>query len=210
MDQGFSFTKKMKDGDIIVEDGTLAFYAYVLKSGKAKVLKDIEGRLVVIGTLHAGDVFGDMAFLGGEKRTASVIADGNVEVEVIGRDTFMEALEQLPQGVRTKLEAMVSTLNGITEVHSRFRAHLSELQALREKIIDLKSFEREVDEMPELLRAVAVALVHRLNASIEGCTRLAAQAEEAVKPINSLSFSPIHQREVALNDCAEKGRTTKK
>ncbi|MBI3779948.1 MAG: cyclic nucleotide-binding domain-containing protein, partial [candidate division NC10 bacterium] len=99
----------MKDGEIIVEDGTLAFYAYVLKSGKAKVLKDIEGRLVVIGTLHAGDVFGDMAFLGGEKRTASVIADGNVEVEVIGRDTFMEALEQLPQGVREKLEAMVST-----------------------------------------------------------------------------------------------------
>jgi len=43
--------------------------------------------------------------------------------------------------------------------------------------------------MPELLRRVVIALVRRLNASIEGCTKLASQAEEAVKPINSLSFS---------------------
>ena len=190
MDQSFSFTKKIKSGETIVEEGTWAFYAYVLKSGKAKVLKNINGRLVVIGTLHAGDIFGDMAFLVGEKRTASVIADGDVEVEVIGRDTFMEAIEQLPQGVRSKLKAIVSTVTGITEIQSRLRAYLGELQALREMIIDLKSFEREVDAMPELLRRVVIALVHRLNASSEGCTRLAAQAEEAVKAIDSLSFSP--------------------
>ncbi len=64
-----------------------------------------------------------------------------------------------------------------------------ELQHMRAKMIDQQSFERDREKMPELLRAVAVALVRRLNASIEGCTRLAAQAEEAVKPINSLSFS---------------------
>ena len=190
MNQSFSLTKKIKGGETIVEEGTWAFYAYVLKSGKAKVLKNIDGRLVVIGTLHAGDIFGDMAFLGGEKRTASVIADGNVEVEVIGRDAFMEAIDHLPQGVRATLKAMVSTLTGITEIQSRLRAQLGELQALREKIIDLKSFEREVEAMPELLRGMVIALVHRLNASIEGCNRLAAQAEEAAKAIDSLSFSP--------------------
>ncbi len=58
-----------------------------------------------------------------------------------------------------------------------------------EKIVGLKSFEREVEKLPELLRRVVIALAERLNASIEGCTKLAAQAEEAVKPINSLSFS---------------------
>ena len=51
MDQSLAFTKTIKGGETIVEEGTWAFYAYVLKSGKAKVLKNINGRLVVIGAL---------------------------------------------------------------------------------------------------------------------------------------------------------------
>ncbi len=44
--------------------------------------------------------------------------------------------------------------------------------------------------MPELLRRVVIGLAERVNASIEGCTNLPAQAEEAVKTIDPLSFSP--------------------
>jgi hypothetical protein len=72
---------------------------------------------------------------------------------------------------------------------STSRRHSRPIRIVLEKIVDLKSLEREVEKMPELLRAVAVALVERLNASIEGCTKLAAQAEEAVKAIGSPSFS---------------------
>ena len=67
--------------------------------------------------------------------------------------------------------------------------HSRSIRILLEKIVDLKSLEREVEKMPELLRRVVIALAERLNASIEGCTKLATQAEEAVKVIGSLSFS---------------------
>ena len=40
-----------------------------------------------------------------------------------------------------------------------------------------------------VLRRMVIALVERLNTSIEGCTTLGAPAEEAVKAIGSLSFS---------------------
>ena len=73
---------------------------------------------------------------------------------------------------------------------STSRRHSRPIRILLEKILDLKSFEREVEEMPELLRRVVIALVQRLNTSIEGCMKLAAQAEETVKAIDSLSFSP--------------------
>ncbi len=73
---------------------------------------------------------------------------------------------------------------------STSRRHSRPIRVLLEKIVDLKSLEREVEKMPELLRRVVIALVQRLNASIEGCTKLAAQAEEAVKVIGSLSYSP--------------------
>jgi hypothetical protein len=102
----------------------------------------------------------------------------------------MEALEQLPAGLRAKLKAMVSDLTGITDIQGRLLIYLSELRELQKKMIDVKGFEREVETMPELLRKVVVALVRRLNASIEGCTALAAQAEEAVKMIDSISPSP--------------------
>ena len=76
----------------------------------------------------------------------------------------------------------------MTEVNGRLAALLYELQHMHAKMIDLQSFERDIEKMPELLRRVAIALVQRLNASVEGCTKLAAQVEETVKGIDSLSL----------------------
>ena len=184
------WTEKIKDGGSILEEGSWPFYAYILKSGRAKVFKNIDGKRVLIRTLSEGDIFGEIAFLEDAKRTASVIADGNVEVEMIAKDTFMEALDQLPQGVRSRLSTLFSDLKAMTEVNGRLVTLLYELQHMRAEMIDLKSFEREVEKMPELLRRVVIALVQRLNASVEGCTKLAAQVEETVKGIDSLSLPP--------------------
>jgi CRP-like cAMP-binding protein len=186
MGQVPSRTETIKDGETIVEEGTWAFYAYILKSGKAKVLKNINDRPVLIRTLSKGDVFGEMSFLGGMRRTASVVADGDVEVEMISKDAFMDALDQLPQDARAKLNTLLSDLTGVTEVNGRLMALLDELKKLRAKTIDLGSFESEVEKMPELLHRMVIALIQRLNASVESCTKLAAQVEEAVKAIEIL------------------------
>ena len=188
MNQVLSRTERIKDGETIVEEGTWAFYAYILKSGKAKVLKIIDDRPVLIRTLSKGDVFGEMAFLGGVRRTASVIADGDVEVEMVSKDAFMDALDQLSQDVRSKLNILFSDLSGMTEVNGRLMALLDELQKMRARTIDLRSFQTEVEKMPELLHRMVIALVQRLNASVESCSTLAAQVEEAVKAIELLSL----------------------
>ncbi len=182
------WTEKIKDGGSILEEGSWPFYAYILKSGRAKVFKNIDGKRVLIRTLSEGDIFGEIAFLEDAKRTASVIADGNVEVEMIARDTFMEALDQLPQDVRSRLNTLFSDLKVMTEVNGRLVALLYELQHMRANMIDLKPFERELEKMPELLRRVVIALVQRLNTSLEGCTELAAKVEETVKASASLSL----------------------
>ena len=186
------WTEKIKDGETILEEGSWPFYAYILKSGRAKVFKNIDGKQVLIRTLSEGDIFGEIAFLEDAKRTASVIADGDVEVEKIAKDTFMEVLDQLPQDVRSRPNTLFSDLTAMTEVNSRLVALLYELQHMRAKMIDLKSFEREIEKMPELLRRVVIGLVQRLNASVEGCTKLAGKVEETVKAIDSLSL-PLTQ-----------------
>ncbi len=57
------WTNKIKDGGIILEEGSWPFYVYILKSGRAKVFKIIDGNPVLIRTLSEGDIFGEFAFL---------------------------------------------------------------------------------------------------------------------------------------------------
>ena len=177
--------EKIKDGEPILEEGTWAYYGYVLKSGKAKVFKNIDGRQVLIGTLKEGDIFGEVAFLGGAKRTASVIADGDVEVDMIPRDSFFDALNDLPDELRSKLSALVSDLTLMDEVRGRILSFLPDLEDLKAKKVDPGSLQKEIEDVPEILGRVIMALAQRLNASVEGMAKLGAQAEETDKVIDS-------------------------
>jgi hypothetical protein len=191
MEKEITSTEKIKNGEYILKEGTWAFYAYVMRSGKAKVIKNIHGKPVQVGILNKGDIFGEMTFLGGVKRTASVVADGDVEVGLIPRDSFVEALEQLPKDGRAKLDAMVSDLTCITEVCGHLVGRLKEVKEIESRIIDLKKFEKEIPEMPELLRQIAITLAERLNSGIQGCTKLSGQVEEAIKAIDTISLSAV-------------------
>ena len=189
MEQVVTRTEKIKNGEYIIEEGTWAFYAYVLQSGKANVLKNIHGKHVLIGSLKKGDIFGEMAFLGGAKRNASVIAEGDVEVGMIPMDTFMEAVNQLPRDMRTKLEAMVSDLTCISEVCGHLITRIQDVKNIKERMVEVKSLEKGIEKMPELLREVAIAMAKRLNLAIEGCNQLTTLIEEVVKPVDSLSVT---------------------
>jgi Cyclic nucleotide-binding domain len=189
MEKSGIMTEKIKGGEFIVEEGTWAFYAYAIESGKANVFKTVHGKQVQIGTLKKGDFFGEMAFLGGAKRTASVVADGDVEVRMIPKDTFMEAIEGLPADVRAKLDGMVSDLTCISEIRGHLIARLQDVENMKARLIDVKSFEKQIEKMPDLLRGTAMALAQRLNGAIHGCAQLTTQIEEAVKPIEALSVN---------------------
>lgn len=56
--------KKIKNGEVIIKENTWAYYVYFLKEGNARVVKNVDGRQVTIGTLIKGDIFGEMSFLG--------------------------------------------------------------------------------------------------------------------------------------------------
>lgn len=170
--------EKIKNGEAIIKEDTWAYYIYILKDGKARMLKNIDGRQVLIGTLIKGDIFGEMGFLGEPKRTFSVIADGDVTVEMITRDTFMEFFSKLPRDMRTKLCSMVNGLTGITEIYSRLIVFFQNMHNVETSIIDAKTFEMEVDKMPEFMRHVSVAIARRHNTAVERLNKLSSQVEE--------------------------------
>ena len=59
--------------------------AYFIESGKAEVIKD--GR--VIAVLSEGDIFGEIALITNDDRTATICASGYLQVLSLHRDDFL-------------------------------------------------------------------------------------------------------------------------
>ena len=195
MEQFFSRTEKIKDGNIILEEGSWAYYAYVLQSGRAKVWKTINNKPVLVGTLKEGDIFGEMSFFGMAKRTASVIADGDVIVGMITKDTFMEAVNKLPKEARVKLDKMTQDLLYLNDAYNRLTNCIREILDIKGRMIDPRLFEKEVENMPDLLREVVGRASKRFISAIDGSIKLMAQMEEASRTIDSLSTTLIQKCE---------------
>ncbi|MEW6683700.1 MAG: cyclic nucleotide-binding domain-containing protein [Nitrospirota bacterium] len=190
MDQTIVRSEKYENGKTIIEEGTWAFSAYIIKSGKVKLWKVVNGKQVQFGTLNEGEIFGDMAFLGGSKRTASATAEGPVEVGVIYQDMFMDALHNLPEDLRHKAQLLVSDLSGLTDIYARLTSALQDAKEIKARMEDFKSLEKQFEKAPEYLRAVLVALIRRLHGAIEGCAKLAAEIDSGNKSVDSLAAPP--------------------
>ena len=193
MEQFVTRTETIKDSNVIVEEGSWAYYAYILQSGKAKVWKNIENKHVLIGTLKEGDIFGEMSFFGMAKRTATVTANGDVKVGMIAKDTFMEAIEKLPKQTREKLEKLSHDLFYLNDVYCRLSNCLHEIFDIKRKMIDPKIFEKEFEKMPEILRRVVVLMSRRFHSAIEGSIKMVTHLEEATRAINALSTTLIQK-----------------
>lgn len=69
---------------------------YVIKCGRAKVIAHLFGKALELATLETGDVFGEVAFLTGRPRTASVIAEGPLEVYELSRLELEKIIDKNP------------------------------------------------------------------------------------------------------------------
>jgi CRP-like cAMP-binding protein len=85
-------------GDIITKQGNTAHWLYILTFGEAEVLYEPpQGGSQVIGAVHAGEFFGEMALISGEARSATVVAKTDVECYRLDRTSFQELLAAQPE-----------------------------------------------------------------------------------------------------------------
>ena len=86
-------TLRLAPGEAIIREGDNADYVYTLKSGRAEASQ--QG--VVVGEIHAGEVFGALAAFSGLPRNASVTARTICLVEATPRDDFLTLARQRPE-----------------------------------------------------------------------------------------------------------------
>jgi CRP/FNR family transcriptional regulator, cyclic AMP receptor protein len=100
----------LPDGWAFVQEGTPADAAYVLLSGEANVLV---GR-TIIASLGTGAIIGEMAYLDGGQRHATVATHGRVRALRLDYDE-LDALLKKRSGLKTVLRAADREHRGRTE-----------------------------------------------------------------------------------------------
>ena len=91
-------------GDVVVEEGTPGDELYVLLVGEAKVVRSHrQPHEKIIAVLNPIEVFGEMALLTGELRSASVIATDTCRLLSLTREALEAVLMQHPSVCLTLL-----------------------------------------------------------------------------------------------------------
>ena len=99
MDELNSKAEKMSfsENSTVVKEGDTGNSLYIVKKGVLTVLTHIMGETVELGKLSEGDIFGEIAFLTGRPRTASVTASTNAEVMEIKEHVLKELIAKQPK-----------------------------------------------------------------------------------------------------------------
>jgi type VI secretion system protein ImpH len=82
---------------VVVRQGTPGSSLFVIRRGGVKVIQhEASGHEVLLATLHAGDYFGEVSFLTGKPRTATVITIDKAEIFEVSRQQFDAILARYP------------------------------------------------------------------------------------------------------------------
>jgi len=96
-------TREFRKGKVIVRQGTHGTSAFLLKKGRVVVTReDAQGNKKVITELGENDLFGEMAMINDEPRTASVTALEDCIVFVLPREKFLALPDNNPTVIQIK------------------------------------------------------------------------------------------------------------
>lgn len=120
---------RLAPGTRFIEEGAPGEALYVVLDGEVEVVKDDNGREIVLASRGPGEVLGEMSLLEQRPRTATVRAVRETEVLEIGAQTFTHLIETTPSIATTVLRTVAARLRS-TESSMMQREKLASLGTL--------------------------------------------------------------------------------
>lgn len=119
-------TRKFKRGEVLMAQGDQGDALFIILSGLARVsMVAANGREIVLDYAEAGAVLGEIAFLDGGERTASVDAIEPIEALVLTRAAFTDIIDRHTGLAMRLLRAMARRLRQNDAVIEADRAYTS-------------------------------------------------------------------------------------
>jgi CRP/FNR family transcriptional regulator len=101
------FTRSFRRGEVIFEEGSAGRHLYVINAGGVDILRRAPGGDVLIGSLGAGEIFGEMALVDDLPRSATAVAaEDGTELVAIDHPHFIYLIGQQPAFALVVLKAL--------------------------------------------------------------------------------------------------------
>lgn len=114
--------QQVKKGDVIFQDGNSGQSMFIILEGQVEISKMLGDQKTVLAKLGAGSIFGEMAILDNQPRSATAIAITNGVVLKISREMFRNRLEEVPKWLQTFFGILVERLRIATRNQSSLLA----------------------------------------------------------------------------------------
>ena len=104
-------TKKFKKHQFLFSQGETAREMYLIIDGKVKIMKNVSGKLIDIAELGEKSFLGEVALFRDDKHGSNAVAETDVEVAVINKETFQKEFDALPSWFQTMIRTMAERLH---------------------------------------------------------------------------------------------------
>ena len=106
--------KEYAAGDRVFTENEDGDSLYVIRKGEVKACKTApDGELLTLMVMKDGDIFGEMSFLDGRSRTATIIAMTDLEAYVIAKADFEKLVDDNPRLIYKMLKSLVFHIHAI-------------------------------------------------------------------------------------------------
>lgn len=113
-------TKSIKEGECLITEGAQSSEMFWILNGKFRITKENQdGKNIIIGEANAGELIGEMSFLDGQTRSATVVALEDSEVLVIPHKRFIDVIEGQPRWFRGLMITLSQRLRNANKIIAR-------------------------------------------------------------------------------------------
>ena len=175
--------RRFDAGAVVFKEGDEGSTCYIVRSGRARAIREHpDGRSITLAHFDSGDIFGEMAMLDGERRSATVEATEATEAIAILSGDMHRLLREHPDISVKLIAALGQRLRDTNErlarqsfqtVQSRVAAALAQLVAVA------RAAEKGGPEADVLITATQAELAQLAGSSRESASRFLAVLERA-------------------------------
>lgn len=163
-------TIRARKGQMIVSTGEASSEVFLIQEGRLQVLLyAANGREVSLRELAAGQLFGELAAIDGETRSASIVAASDAVLLAIGGDLFRSMVAATPAAAEWMMRRLTAQVRSLTNrvfemsaLHVQARLHCELLRLARTRA----SSDAPVDPAP-----THAELANRIGTHREAVTR---------------------------------------
>ncbi len=96
VNESIGYEKQLRSGETLFNEGDAGDEMYLIRSGKVKIVKDLEGTTKTLAVIGEGEFFGEMALLDKSPRSAAAIAETDAKLIIVDRDAFLSSVNKNP------------------------------------------------------------------------------------------------------------------